>query len=971
MTCLMMPTLLLATLCTAAAGKIIYVDDDTTGANDGSSWENAYIYLQDAMADANSAEKPVEIRVAQGIYKPDQGAYQTPGDREATFRLINGVTLIGGYAGLGGPDPNTRDVELYETILSGDLNGNDVQVDIVEVADLEDLESESTRMENSYHVITGSGTDDSAGLDGFTITAGYAYGPEGPGDDHDKFRSGGGMYNISGNPIVANCIFTMNAVYKSGGGIFNYDCSLTLTGCKFTGNLATWGGGMDNDDSRLILTNCTFGENLAERGGGISNSDYLPSTLKLTDCAFIRNLADFCGGGMDGGIATLTNCAFIENEAFQGGGLSFGLLNLTNCSFIANKARGWGGGMWPVSYNMSNCTLSGNSAGITGGAIFMFYSELNLTNCTLTGNSAPKGNALASDEFHGGLSNVELTNCIVWGSSNEIWNDVGSNIAISYSDIKGGQDDIYDPYDRVVWGQGNIDADPLFADPGYWVNVNDPNIIVEPNDPNNELWVDGDYHLKSEAGRWNPVGENWVTDDVTSPCIDAGDPNSPLKDEPEPNGGIINMGAYGSTPGAGKSPSGIHNKYNGSTYEPYDPAVNAAVILEGLGTAQQPYLIRDANELGAVWFRPKAHYRLEADLDLSGITWPMAVVPWFGGTFDGNGHVISNLYICGAGDLGLFGILDSGAIVSNLGMEAVDIDGISAGGLVGYNREGSISSCYSTGTVRGSWDTGGLTGFNSGSITSSYSTCDVAGSAEDIGGLVGHNRGNISTSYSTGAVSGDKNIGGLVGFNLGDITMSYSTGTVIGGENIGGLAGYNRYSMITTSYSMCAASGDKNVGGLVGNNYSTDITACYSTGKVTGNQCVGGLVGIHSEAYTIDACFSTGEVSGKQVVGGLVGENWGFITKSYSIGAVSGDLEVGGLIGTSNWGIIYMCFWDMQTSGQAMSSEGYGKTTIEMQTASTFLDAGWDFIDETANGTEDIWWILEGQDYPRLWWETE
>jgi hypothetical protein len=201
---------------------------------------------------------------------------------------------------------------------------------------------------------------------------------------------------------------------------------------------------------------------------------------------------------MDEGIAMLTNCAFIENEAFQGGGLSFGLLNLTNCSFIANKARGWGGGMWANSYNMSNCILSGNSAGITGGAIFMFLSELNLTNCTLTGNWAPKGNALASDEFHGGLSNVELTNCIVWGSSNEIWNDVGSTIAISYSDIKGGQDDIYDPYDRVVWGQGNIDADPLFADPGYWVDMNDPNVVVEPNDPNNESWVDGDYHLKSQ-----------------------------------------------------------------------------------------------------------------------------------------------------------------------------------------------------------------------------------------------------------------------------------------------------------------------------------------------------------------------------------------------------------------------------------------------------------------------------------------
>jgi len=63
------------------------------------------------------------------------------------------------------------------------------------------------------------------------------------------------------------------------------------------------------------------------------------------------------------------------------------------------------------------------------------------------------------------------------------------------------------------------------------------------------------------------------------------------------------------------------------------------------------------------------------------------------------------------------------------------------------------------------------------------------------------------------------------------------------------------------------------------------------------------------------------------------------------------------------------CLWDTQTSGQSTSAGGIGKTTAEMQTASTFLDGGWDFVDEVANGTKDIWWILEGQDYPRLWWE--
>ena len=85
----------------------------------------------------------------------------------------------------------------------------------------------------------------------------------------------------------------------------------------------------------------------------------------------------------------------------------------------------------------------------------------------------------------------------------------------------------------------------------------------------------------------------------------------------------------------------------------------------------------------------------------------------------------------------------------------------------------------------------------------------------------------------------------------------------------------------------------------------------------------------------------------------------------------SGDF-VGGLVGSRDGhgpGVVTTCFWDIQTSGQPTSDGGKGKTTAEMQTAKTFLDAGWDFVDETANGTEDTWWILEGQDYPRLWWE--
>jgi hypothetical protein len=101
-----------------------------------------------------------------------------------------------------------------------------------------------------------------------------------------------------------------------------------------------------------------------------------------------------------------------------------------------------------------------------------------------------------------------------------------------------------------------------------------------------------------------------------------------------------------------------------------------------------------------------------------------------------------------------------------------------------------------------------------------------------------------------------------------------------------------------------------------------------------------------------------------------VGFNGVLIINCYSTGGVSGTTYVGGLVGQKGFaGTVLNSFWDIQTSSWATSDGGTGKSTVEMQMASTFLNAGWDFTDETENGTEDIWWILEGQDYPRLWWE--
>ena len=466
--------------CPAAIGKIIYVDDDATGANDGSSWENAYVYLQDALADANSAEKPVEIRVAQGIYKPDMGAGITPGDREASFQLREGIALSGGYAGILNSDPNKIDYEKYETILSGDLDGNDIYTNDPNI-----FNSEPTRQENSYYVIITDWPDSASLLDGFTVSGGNGKIPTSGG------RGGGG---------------------RSGGGIKIGYGKLRIYNCTFTNNVGIKGGGVFVEYGELILINCTFKDNIANEGGGIYNYS---DTLKLIDCTFENNYAKNYGGGM------------YDDYRRE--------LSIERCNFKGNSAIN-GGGMY-IEYihdikSFTNCLFNNNSAVNSGGAIYIeeIIKNIEITNFSFAGNSAVHGKALALSS-EGDPRDIKLQNCIFWnGGQDEIWNNILSKIEINYSNIQNGQSSIYDPNGLLVWGDGNIDADPLFAD------------------PNN-----GDYHLKSQAGRFDSNIQSWVIDSNTSPCIDAGDPNSPIGLEPFPNGGYINMGAYGGTSEASKS----------------------------------------------------------------------------------------------------------------------------------------------------------------------------------------------------------------------------------------------------------------------------------------------------------------------------------------------------------------------------------------------------------------------------------
>lgn len=199
---------------------------------------------------------------------------------------------------------------------------------------------------------------------------------------------------------------------------------------------------------------------------------------------------------------------------------------------------------------LENCTFTGNMSHLKGGAVSTAShgKMLLFRNCTFTGNTSPKGSAISHDGNPlSQYDSYELRNCIVWNGVEAIWNNTGTPMNIDYSDLQGSAESIDGPCNAIILGSSNIDADPCFVEAGYW----DPN--GTPEDPNDDFWVNGDCHLKSQAGRWDPTSESWVQDDVTSLCIDTGDPLDAVGFEPFPNGGIINMGGYGGTAEASKS----------------------------------------------------------------------------------------------------------------------------------------------------------------------------------------------------------------------------------------------------------------------------------------------------------------------------------------------------------------------------------------------------------------------------------
>jgi len=314
---------------------VLYAAPVAQGSGNCSSWANACT-LQTALANAVSGD---EIWVKAGVHKPTTNS----SDRNATFTLRNGVALYGGFAGTE-TQRAQRNWQTNVTVLSGDIDNNDITDSNGVVTNTDNI-----RGANSKSVVTGSGTNSTAALDGFVITAGQA--------DY----SGGGMYNYNGSPTLSNLTFSGNiagisSTYGgSGGGMYNSQGNPTLIGVTFTSNTARGagsyggsGGGMYNSQGNPMLIGVTFSGNRAEggsasggegayggSGGGLYNYKGSPTLVNAT----------FSGNRAEGGSASGGGLAF----GGKGGGMYNSLYGyqggptLTNVTFADNRA--WGGNL--------------------------------------------------------------------------------------------------------------------------------------------------------------------------------------------------------------------------------------------------------------------------------------------------------------------------------------------------------------------------------------------------------------------------------------------------------------------------------------------------------------------------------------------------------------------------------------------------------------------------------------------------
>jgi len=388
-----------------------YVNDTASGSNNGTSWTDAFIKLQDALLVAKASD---QIYVAEGSYKTDEGGGQSLGDRGASFSLKNDVAIYGGFDGTES-SLSERDWRMNETILSGEIGNG------------------ATIADNSLHVVRSNSNDNTAILDGFTITGGKTEGsyPE---------YIGGGMLLWASNAVINNC--------------------------KFSENTANTGGGMGiTQYGTPSLNNCTFINNHTLGGGGAAIHIQSSAPI-MRSCMFLGNQAD----GYGGAIATMNNLARPM---------------LYNCVFSGNSAGNYGGAIsnsnTSISPELVNCTLANNSAGSSGGCINNIRSsDVILNSCILWDNSDSSGNGESAQYVASTATPSIIYSCLQGWSG--IWGGAG-NIGLDPKFINP------DGFDGTL---GTLDDDYRLQEDSPAINTGHPDVAYsDPDGSRNDMGAYG------------------------------------------------------------------------------------------------------------------------------------------------------------------------------------------------------------------------------------------------------------------------------------------------------------------------------------------------------------------------------------------------------------------------------------------------------------------------------------------------
>jgi parallel beta-helix repeat protein len=309
--------------------------------------------------------------------------------------------------------------------------------------------------------------------------------------------------------------------YRHGGGISCFDTSPTITNNIVTGNKAVWGAGiccgksieaMSRPTPRIV-NNTITGNIVTQSGGGIFCRD---TSAVIEDNTIIDNEAAFYGGGISSrGENIISRNKILNNRSEHGAGIEVGESDTLVNNLICKNS----------SVHQGTCSIT------MGGGIYC-HGEPAIINNTISHNSADLGGGI-----HCCSSECTIKNCIIAfaiGGGGIYLRAGNPDPAISYCDVFENQGGNYINIQDLTGLRGNILEDPRFAN-------------VDNND----------YHLSSQTGRWDPLVEAWVKDVIHSSCIDAGDPSSDYSREPMPDGGWINMGAYGNTNEASMSASSL------------------------------------------------------------------------------------------------------------------------------------------------------------------------------------------------------------------------------------------------------------------------------------------------------------------------------------------------------------------------------------------------------------------------------